>query len=159
MALATKIVVMNRGDIQQIGTPHEVYHHPANLFVARFVGSPTMQMFAGSLTATDSGARFDDGKGWTFALPGPRPAASGGAVLLGLRPEHIALAPDGSGETALVEAVEPTGPEDNVVLSIRGQKAIARFPTAAVTEGQTIAVMLDLAKASLFDATSGLRLN
>ena len=157
MTLATKIVVMNRGDIQQIGTPHEVYHRPANLFVARFVGSPTMQMFAGTLTATGSGALFDDGKGWTLAVPGAHPATPGQSVLLGLRPEHIALA--GNGEVALVEAVEPTGPEDNVVLSIRGQKAIARFPTAAVTEGQTISVVLDLDKASLFDAASGLRLN
>ena len=157
MALATKIVVMNRGDIQQIGTPHEVYHRPANLFVARFVGSPTMQMFAGTLTATGSGALFDDGKGWALAVPGAHPATPGQSVLLGLRPEHIALA--GNGEVALVEAVEPTGPEDNVVLSIRGQQAIARFPTAAVTEGQTISVALDLDKASLFDAASGLRLN
>jgi multiple sugar transport system ATP-binding protein len=159
MTLATKIVVMNKGDIQQIGTPHEVYHRPANLFVARFVGSPTMQMFAGTVTATGTGALFDDGRGWTLPVPGARPPASTQSVLLGLRPEHIALTTNGSGETATVEAVEPTGPEDNVVLSIRGQKAVARFPTAAVAEGQTISVALDLEKASLFDAASGSRLN
>ena len=118
-----------------------------------------MQMFAGTLTATTNGALFDDGRGWTLALPGVHAASSGQSVLLGLRPEHIALTADGRGEAATVEAVEPTGPEDNVVLSIRGQKAIARFPTAAVTEGQTISVALDLDKASLFDAASGLRLN
>jgi multiple sugar transport system ATP-binding protein len=156
MTLATKIVVMNKGDIQQIGSPHEVYHRPANLFVARFVGSPTMQMFAGTLT---SGAVFDDGKGWTVPVPGIDKATVGQSVLLGLRPEHIALAATGTGELATVEAVEPTGPEDNVVLTIRGQKAIARFPTGSVEAGATARVTLDLAKASLFAADSGLRLN
>jgi len=156
MTLATKIVVMNKGDIQQIGTPHEVYHRPANLFVARFVGSPTMQMFAGSLV---SDGVFDDGKGWTVPVPGADKAAVGQSVLLGLRPEHIALAAAGTGEIATVEAVEPTGPEDNVVLTIRGQKAIARFPTGSVEAGTSTAVNLDLAKASLFAADSGLRLN
>ncbi|MET3899594.1 ABC-type sugar transport system ATPase subunit [Devosia sp. UYZn731] len=159
MTLATKIVVMNKGDIQQIGTPHEVYHRPANLFVARFVGSPTMQMFAGTLASNASGVVFDDGKGWSVPVPNADNTAVGKSVFLGLRPEHIALAPAGSGEMATVDAVEPTGPEDNVVLTIRGQKAIARFPTGSVEANTSVAVMLDLAKASLFAADSGLRLN
>ncbi|HTM78851.1 MAG TPA: sn-glycerol-3-phosphate ABC transporter ATP-binding protein UgpC [Devosia sp.] len=159
MTLATKIVVMNKGDIQQIGTPHEVYHRPANLFVARFVGSPTMHMFAGSLVKSADGISFDDGKGWTVSVQGVDTTAIGQAVLLGLRPEHIMLAAPGSGEPAIVQSVEPTGPEDNVVLTIRGQEAIARFPTGSVEAGRTVAVTLDIAKASLFAADSGLRLN
>ena len=159
MTLATKIVVMNKGDIQQIGTPHEVYHHPANLFVARFVGSPTMQMFAGTLGSGADSAVFDDGKGWTVPVKGVETAPVDQAVLLGLRPEHIALGAPGSGEAASVEAVEPTGPEDNVVLTLRGQRAIARFPTGSVEAGTTVAVSLDTSKALLFAADTGLRLN
>ncbi|WP_338720467.1 sn-glycerol-3-phosphate ABC transporter ATP-binding protein UgpC [Devosia sp. XK-2] len=160
MTLATKIVVMNKGDIQQIGTPHDVYHRPANLFVARFVGSPTMQMFSGSLVSDQAGELvFDDGNGWAVPVPGADRSAIGKSVLLGLRPEHIALAAPGTGEKAIVEAVEPTGPEDNVVLTIRGQRAFARFATASVQTGTTVGVILDIAKASLFAADSGLRLN
>ena len=160
MTLATKIVVMNKGDIQQIGSPHEVYHRPANLFVARFVGSPTMQMFAGNLVSGGAGEPvFDDGKGWSIKVAGVDRSAVGQSVLLGLRPEHITLAAAGTGEKAIVEAVEPTGPEDNVVLTIRGQKAFARFSTASVEAGTTVDVNLDLAKASLFAADTGLRLN
>jgi multiple sugar transport system ATP-binding protein len=160
MTLATKIVVMNKGDIQQIGSPHEVYHRPANLFVARFVGSPTMQMFSGSLVSgRDGEPTFDDGKGWSIKASGINRSDVGRSVLLGLRPEHIALATPGTGEKAIVEAVEPTGPEDNVVLTIRGQKAFARFATASVEAGTTVDVILDRAKASLFAADTGLRLN
>ena len=159
MTLATKIVVMNKGDVQQIGTPYEVYHRPANLFVARFVGSPTMQMLSGTLRSREGGAVFDDGKGWTVPVWGVTAPVSDQSVLLGLRPEHILLSRDGSGESALVEAVEPTGPEDNVVLNLREQKAIARFPTGSVETGSTISVGLDIAKASLFGAATGLRLN
>lgn len=161
MTLATKIVVMNKGDIQQIGTPHEVYHRPANLFVARFVGSPTMQMFSGRLVAGTAGPTFMGDNDWTLPITGLDPAVVpvGQDVLLGLRPEHITLAPSGIGERALVDAVEPTGPEDNVVLTIHRQKAVARLPTASVANGAAVNVSLDIAKASLFDATTGLRLN
>jgi ABC-type sugar transport system ATPase subunit len=158
MTLATKIVVMNKGKVQQIGSPYEVYHRPANLFVARFVGSPTMQMLQGSLRATANGTIFDDGKGHTLTLPG---IVTGGAddVHVGFRPEHITLASNGQGIEALVESVEPTGPEDNVVLQVFGHRLFARLATDAVQEGQQIRVDLDLAKASLFDAESGLRIN
>jgi ABC-type sugar transport system ATPase subunit len=158
MTLATKIVVMNKGDIQQIGTPFEVYHQPANLFVARFIGSPTMQMFSGALTKTADGACFTDGRGWTLALPAAYAAEVNERVLLGVRPEHITLAEPGFGEDAYVESVEPTGPEDNVVLTIQGQRAVARFPTDSVAEGDVASVKIDISKATLFSVDSGLRI-
>ena len=116
-------------------------------------------MFAGTLESGADGAVFDDGKGWTVPVKGVETAPVGQAVLLGLRPEHIALGAPGSGEAASVEAVEPTGPEDNVVLTLRGQRAIARFPTGSVEAGTTVAVSLDTSKALLFAADTGLRLN
>lgn len=158
MTLATKIVVLNKGEVQQIGSPYEVYHRPANLFVARFVGSPTMQMLPGSLRSAEGGVLFDDGNGHKLMLDGIK-CGTVNKALVGLRPEHITLAGKGQGTEALVESVEPTGPEDNVVLSVFGHRLFARLATDAVREGERIAIDLDLAKASLFDAETGLRVN
>ncbi|HTO34565.1 MAG TPA: sn-glycerol-3-phosphate ABC transporter ATP-binding protein UgpC [Pararhizobium sp.] len=161
MTLATRIVVMNKGDIQQIGTPFEVYHKPANMFVARFVGSPSMQFITGRLLKDEGGVRFTDGKDWTLSLPFPDLATDANAeVILGVRPEHIKLvSSDQDGHDALVDLVESTGPEDNVTLSVNGQKATARLETGSTKAGQTVRVQIATGKVSLFDATSGNRLN
>jgi ABC-type sugar transport system ATPase subunit len=157
MTLATKIVVMNKGDIQQIGTPYEVYHQPANLFVARFIGSPSMFMLAGNLKQTIDGAVFDDGNGWTISLG--KVDAPEEEVLLGVRPEHVSLARDREGELALIDSVEPTGPEDNVVLIVRGQRLAARFPTGKVSIGQHVPVSLDVPQTTLFSTSTGQRIS
>ncbi|RYG98568.1 MAG: sn-glycerol-3-phosphate ABC transporter ATP-binding protein UgpC [Alphaproteobacteria bacterium] len=161
MTLATRIVVMNKGDIQQIGTPFEVYHKPANTFVARFVGSPSMQFMTGTLTTAADGVRFSDGKNWTLSLPfSDLPADRSNEIILGVRPEHIKLVgPDREGHEALVDLVESTGPEDNVILSVNGQKVTARLETGSTKAGQTVRVQIATDKVSLFDAASGNRLN
>ncbi|MBZ5762378.1 sn-glycerol-3-phosphate ABC transporter ATP-binding protein UgpC [Rhizobium sp. VS19-DR104.2] len=161
MTLATRIVVMNKGDIQQIGTPYEIYHKPANTFVARFVGSPSMQFITGRLLKDGSGVRFTDGKDWTLPMPFPELAAIGSTdVILGVRPEHIKLVPsDQEGHEALVDLVESTGPEDNVTLSVNGQKVTARLETGVTKSGQTVKVQIATDKVSLFDAASGKRIN
>jgi ABC-type sugar transport system ATPase subunit len=156
MTLATKIVVMNKGDIQQIGTPYEVYHQPANLFVARFIGSPSMQLLTGTLRYSIDGAVFEDGYGWS--LPLGRTDHAEESVLLGIRPEHVTLAGEGLGETAKVDSVEPTGPEDNVVLTVHGQKLVARFPTGKVSPNQLVQVSIAIPQATLFSAATGLRI-
>lgn len=161
MTLATRIVVMNKGDIQQIGTPYEIYHKPANTFVARFVGSPSMQFITGRVIKDVGGVRFTDGKDWTLPLPFPDLKADGNAeVVLGVRPEHIKLvSSDQEGHEALVDLVESTGPEDNVTLSVNGQKVTARLETGVTKSGQTVKVQIATDKVSLFDAASGKRLN
>ncbi len=161
MTLATRIVVMNKGDIQQIGTPYEIYHKPANTFVARFVGSPAMQFIHGRLLKDGGVVRFTDGKDWTLTLPFQNLVADPTAeVILGVRPEHIKLvSPDQDGHEALVDLVESTGPEDNVTLSVNGQKATARLETGSTKSGQTVKVQIATDKVSLFDAVSGKRLN
>ena len=158
MTLATKIVVMNKGEIQQIGTPQDVYHRPLNLFVARFVGSPTMQMLTGTIQSAKKGVVFADAHGHTLNLPDVN-IATAQEVLLGFRPEHVSLDRINHGIDAVVESVEPTGPEDNVVLSVFGQKLIARLATDRVRQGERVSIRLDLSKASLFAAMSGVRLN
>ncbi|WP_275787594.1 ABC transporter ATP-binding protein [Pararhizobium gei] len=161
MTLATRIVVMNKGDIQQIGTPYEIYHKPANTFVARFVGSPAMQFIHGRLIQEGASAGFSDGKDWKLALPFPGLAHERtGEVILGVRPEHIKLVAAGQdGHDALVDMVESTGPEDNVTLSINGQKATARLETGSTQAGQIVKVQIATDKVSLFDAATGIRLN
>ena len=102
MTLAQRMIVMNAGRIEQIGTPDEVYHRPATTFVAGFIGSPPMNLLEGQA----DGSRFTVG-GVTLALPAPAPRS--GSLLLGVRPEHA----DGSdtGWAMKVEVVEMLGAE------------------------------------------------
>src|SRR6476469_11036549 len=93
MSLANRIAVLNTGELQQIGTPDEVYDHPANVFVAEFIGSPPMNM----LPAEWREGQLVAAGGWT--LPVSRPNASNGVVRVGLRPEAIIIAPEASGDT------------------------------------------------------------
>ena len=102
MTLAQRMIVMNAGRMEQIGTPDEVYHRPATTFVAGFIGSPPMNLLEGQA----NGSRFTVG-GVTLALPAPAPRS--GSLLLGVRPEHA----DGSdtGWAMKVEVVEMLGAE------------------------------------------------
>ncbi len=105
MTLAQRMIVMNAGRMEQIGTPDEVYHHPATTFVASFIGSPPMNLIKG----TADGSRFTAG-GQTLALPAAAPRS--GELILGLRPEHAELSQTGSAGWQLkVEALEMLGAE------------------------------------------------
>ena len=105
MTLAQRMIVMNAGRMEQIGTPDEVYHRPATTFVASFIGSPPMNLITGQA----DGSRFTAG-GQTLALPAAAPRS--GALILGLRPEHAALSRTGSAGWQLqVEALEMLGAE------------------------------------------------
>ena len=105
MTLAQRMIVMNAGRMEQIGTPDEVYHHPATTFVASFIGSPPMNLIRGSA----DGSRFTAG-GQTLALPAAAPRS--GELILGLRPEHAELSQTGSAGWQLkVEALEMLGAE------------------------------------------------
>jgi multiple sugar transport system ATP-binding protein len=105
MTMATKIIVMNHGKIQQVGTPDEIYDSPANTFVARFVGAPPMNL----LTVRRDGDRLalDGGASWVHPGGLPDKPSSGGAMILGLRPERLTLRAAGEPgipvEVALVE--------------------------------------------------------
>ncbi len=105
MTLAQRMIVMNAGRMEQIGTPDEVYHRPATSFVASFIGSPPMNLIRG----VADGSRFGAG-GLTLALPSAAPR--GGELVLGLRPEHAELHLDGAAGWPLkVEALEMLGAE------------------------------------------------
>ena len=109
MTLADRIVVLNGGKIEQVGTPREIYHHPANLFVASFIGSPAINLFPARVVFQDqAGVLLQLDPGPQLLLPGmAAPLDPGAAVTLGLRPERLQLAEPGehtiSGELTLAE--------------------------------------------------------
>jgi multiple sugar transport system ATP-binding protein len=149
MSLATRIAILSAGELQQIGTPDEVYDNPANLFVAEFIGSPPMNL----LEVTREGDALLAADGWRF----PAPLASKRSardLTLGLRPEAIAIAADG--HAALVVAVEPLGSE--VIVDVRvGTKAlkVRAGPAFRPRPGSTVHLAVDPRAIRLFDRSSG----
>ncbi|PYU64662.1 MAG: sugar ABC transporter ATP-binding protein [Acidobacteria bacterium] len=149
MTMADRIVVMNAGRVEQIGSPLELYDDPANLFVAGFIGSPAMNFLKGRL----NGSAVAVGNG--ISLPVKTRLESGRDVLVGVRPEHLAVAPDGV--PAEVVVVEPTGADTQIFCKLAGTDV-----TAVVRErhdfrpGESIRLKPQLTY--LFDPSSGARL-
>lgn len=151
MTLATRIVVMQGGRIQQIGTPAEVYETPANRFVAGFLGSPSMNFIDGSI---DAHGRFSAG-----ALTVPLANGSqAGAVTLAARPEHIHIDDNGP-LNASVTLVEPMGNHQVVWLDCGGQAlSCIEHDGRALASGQSVRFTIDTGRVSLFDPKQGHRL-
>jgi multiple sugar transport system ATP-binding protein len=153
MSLANRIAVLNAGELQQIGTPDEVYDRPANIFVAEFIGSPPMNL----LEATRDGDSVVAAGTWRIPAPASS-SAPNGTVTVGLRPEGISIEPNG--QTAEVIAVEPFGSE--VIVDVRvGDQAlkIRAAPHVRPEPGSTIGLRADPAAVRLFDRSSGLALH
>jgi ABC-type sugar transport system ATPase subunit len=116
MTLADRIVIMNLGRIEQVGTPDEVYKHPASQFVASFIGSPAMNFATGTVTGTGSKAKLKTDSGESIGLGG-RDIAEGRRIQLGFRPEHMMLAKaakPASGHISIsahITVIEPMGHE------------------------------------------------
>jgi multiple sugar transport system ATP-binding protein len=156
MTMADKIVVMNGGNVEQIGAPLELYDQPTNLFVAGFIGSPAMNFLKGKLARNGSGLDVVLGQGLRVPAPaGLSPQLDGKDVTLGVRPEHLAV--KGSGLPAEVVVVEPTGADTQIFCKIAGTEV-----TAVVRErhefkpGEMIRLAPDLT--FLFDPSDGRRL-
>ncbi len=155
LTLADRIAVMRGGIIQQLAAPQEIYNRPSNLFVAGFIGSPSMNMLAGSVqnkTFVAGDLRLD--------LAG----YDGGALIdrqqaiLGLRPEHLTIQdhPE-AGRTipAVVEIDEPMGADSLIWLQAAGQQMSVRVPVEQrLAPGTQVHLRADIPKASLFDSTS-----
>lgn len=156
MTMADRIVVLKDGHIEQVGTPLELYDRPNNAFVASFIGSPAMNLFAGRLER-DGWVVTDDGVRLPLAAV---PAHSvGQRVLYGVRPQHFVLQQPQS-LSAQVNVVEPTGSETQIVFDIGAQRATALFhERIAARPGETLNLLPDPRQAHLFDAASGQRLN
>jgi multiple sugar transport system ATP-binding protein len=167
MTMASRIVVLNAGVIEQVGTPLELYHHPSNRFVAGFIGSPKMNFLPGTLVSAEPGAArvaFRDGTEATVAVDVTR-AAKASEVTVGIRPEHMvhlkkagdpAAVPAGQsrvrGEVVLVENLGDSAllyvrlPETDQLTLCRGEG------TSLLKEGETVELGLSATDAHLFDA-------
>ncbi|MFQ8430295.1 ABC transporter ATP-binding protein [Amaricoccus sp. W119] len=157
MTLATRIVVLHGGDIEQVGTPLELYERPANIFVARFIGSPAMNMFPARVTAAGpSGTTVAIDGGGAVEVPiAGRESDLGSEVRLGVRPEDLVLT-DGpalyEGEISIVEALgettllyfTPEGGADPIIAKLPGIHKLER--------GQTARLAADSSKLHLFDS-------
>ncbi|MEY3479914.1 MAG: hypothetical protein RIQ71_689 [Verrucomicrobiota bacterium] len=173
MTLADRIVVMNEGRIQQIAPPLEVYHRPANLFVASFIGSPRINTVSGRIERDGDGMAFVEKSERSehrlrlvFTGDEARMLASrdGQEVVLGLRPEHLSDARDLSAPDpratfeARIDVVEPVGPETWIYARTAGHQLIARVPHAEPRAdiGHTLRFTAELSRARFFDPATGL---
>ena len=161
MTLADRIAVMRTGVIQQIGTPDEIYKRPVNLFVAGFLGSPTMNTMSGKLAQRD-GRIFFDGPAAQVdlqAYPFAAVPVVGSEVVLGVRPEQLVVA-DGGPVSGTVSLVEPLGPNKFVWFDVGGGSSLSAVVDSQWHGelGRRIAFNLDVPRASLFDAKSEARL-
>ena len=155
MTMAQKIVVMQDGRIEQIGSPLDLYDHPRNVFVAGFIGAPAMNMIEG--TARRGAAGAVEANGCSLPLQTANGAGEGQPVIYGIRPEHLELAEEGV--PARVSVVEPTGAETLVFLRFGKAEIIAAFRDRHHFEpGQTVTLRPRPDKAHIFDGASGERL-
>ncbi len=162
LTLADRIAIMKDGVIQQLASPLEIYHRPANLFVAGFIGAPAMNFIKGDIAIKADGPLFESDSLAAHLADYPfLAAAKAGPATLGIRPEHIVPA----GETrhlptlaGTVSVVEPMGADTVVWFDWAGQSLSYRLMgDTTLQPGAAIAPGLDIARASLFDA-NGVRL-
>ena len=167
MTLATKIVVLKGGVVQQIGTPAEIYNTPANLFVADFMGSPAMNLIPVKARKNGSGTKIEIARQGAepLVLHDTRVADLPEDVILGLRPEDIAEAGYRAGDNVqiadcLIDMVEPAGADTYVVSHLGGKQVTARLHAETdAAPGQMLGLAFDLGKVSYFAPQTGERLN
>lgn len=162
MTLAQRVIVMNKGVAEQIGTPSEVYQRPATLFVASFIGSPAMNLLAG--TVSSDGHSFILADGMTLPLEVPRPQWADRRLTLGIRPEHIqqmTSRPKTSAQAVPMSllTLELLGADNLAHGQWGGQSVIARLSHEEMpAAGSVLHLYLPPAALHFFDSESGLRM-
>ncbi len=175
LTLGQRVAVMDQGVMQQVAAPMDLYHHPANLFVAGFIGSPPMNFFDGTVLQNGATLLFRETNPSPTTALGPltleldstlapplRPYL-GKPVVLGIRPEHITCgppqsnAPPGRTVQAVVELVQPLGAETCLHFAGRARSFTARVPaTYPFAPNQQLRLTFDLCQAHFFDPASGI---
>jgi multiple sugar transport system ATP-binding protein len=151
LTLGERVAVLHEGSLQQVGTPDEIYRRPANRFVARFVGSPAMNLMPAEL----DGDSLRAGP-FVFERPPVAERLGGRALELGIRPEHVEIASDQAGRAAQVEVVESAGSETLVYVKVDDLTLVARVaPDLAVGVGTIVRVDASARNVHLFDADTG----
>jgi len=157
MTMSTRIVVMLKGHLQQVGTPAEIYSRPANRFVAGFVGTPSMSFLDGAIGASTAGPIFKSGLPQEIALPASAKAVPDTRIVAGIRSEHVTIGEGtSSGDVVSFEAV---GHETLVTLATAAGPLTARAaPDIGVRVGDRIAFHIADAAVHFFDTGSGVRI-
>lgn len=155
MTLGDKIVVMDDGHVQQIGTPHEIYNEPANRFVADFIGSPSPNLIDCTVDRTASGITFESE---FCTLPATEKQAEAvrewgsETVVYGVRPEYLNLRSEAGHFEADLDVIEPLGDRDAVHLSANGTPMSAVTPQGEISKESTrISVEIQTDEAWLFN--------
>ncbi len=158
MTMADRIVVMNNGKVEQMGSPLELYDRPVNTFVAGFIGSPSMNLLKGKITAGGKPSFVTD-DGVTLPLASAPRGSDGRPVLYGIRPEHFSLGGKDKTVRAEVTVVEPTGSETQLFGKLGGQKIVGVFRERLnAARGEFVPLTPDVSAVHLFDAETGQRL-
>ncbi len=159
MTMADRIAIIHEGRVQQVGPPQEVYEQPANLFVARFIGSPPMNTIEGTVSPGEAGATISTEVG-TVSISDAHGATDGQAVVIAVRPEHLKLS-DGTGLSGTVENIELLGHERHLLVRVAGEVMVARLDadTPIPEVEATVHLVPDTDRVHLFDAATTLRLD
>jgi len=166
MTLADRVVVMNAGLIEQVGTPNDLYHSPATKFVAGFIGSPAMNFIPCQLDQAAGALRIRISDKLSFPVPAGRTSrylshASKPNLVLGLRPEHIMETrphsePNQHDFEQVIEVVEPMGMETLVYFTLNGFEVCGRVnPNAGATAERPMKLRADLSNMHLIDDSTG----
>ena len=151
LTMGDRVAVLDAGVLQQVGSPDEVYRRPANRFVARFVGSPAMNVMPAAVV--DGAVRAGP---FRVTAPGAIEAATGREVELGVRPEHVEVAAAGSGIPTQARVIEVAGSETFLHLGFDGQEIVARVASERHPDiGSAVHVEPGPVAAYLFDVASG----
>lgn len=165
MTLATRIAVLKQGRLQQCGSPLSLYLRPANLFVASFVGTPTMKFIKGTVRLTQAGPVFATACGPPLPLaylPHSVLTEAGMDLVLGIRPEHVTLVSTDTPHCLEGRIIrrEHTGPDIYLTVASAGHELIARIAAGDPAQsGDKVAIRVDSRAISLFRAADGSRLN
>ncbi|WP_276121042.1 MULTISPECIES: ABC transporter ATP-binding protein [Pararhizobium] len=158
LTLADRIAVMKSGVIQQLADPMTIYNMPENLFVAGFIGSPSMNFFRGEIK-DKNGRKVIEINGVDFAMdayPARGPLEAGRKVVLGVRPEHVKVDEPGAEiHDAVVDIEEPMGADNLLWLKLAGQTISVRIAGARrYAPGTAVKLSFDMSMASVFDAVT-----
>lgn len=150
MALGDRVAVLKSGEIQQLGAPEEIYHQPRNLFVAKFIGSPPMNILEGKILA-HAQKEID--------IPDSRDSEK---IFLGVRPEHLRISAESESSifSATLKVISSLGSEVILYLSINGQEILAKVGgKISLKEGQTVGINFDEENLFVFDKDKGKRIH
>lgn len=159
MTLADRVVVMNGGEIEQMGAPLELYDRPRTPFVAGFIGSPAMNLLQGVVYHEDAAARIKLDGGQSLPLP-PIDVCEGARIIYGVRPEHLLTCAPEMGTPVVVKVIEPTGCETFLYCALGDTELCLRTTERlGIVPEESLGIRPDLEHVHVFDAVSRQRLN